>query len=247
MIKKILRSVKTYAVQKKEKSLLKRLTDEDRALIIELREKNLTYLSSAKMANIVYTIRSMNEAGLKGKLIEAGCALGGSSILISKLKLQASEFKVYDVFGMIPPPTKEDPNDVGERYQTILEGNSTGLGPDLYYGYEENLFDKVIGNLKSFDVIPDKENITLIKGLVQDTMHLHEPVVFAHIDVDWYEPVTTCLSRIWPNLVMGGCIILDDYHDWGGCRKATDGFLRKHADQYSMDDRFGSLKITKIK
>ncbi|MEY4519181.1 MAG: hypothetical protein RLZZ499_1780 [Cyanobacteriota bacterium] len=57
-------------------------------------------------------------------------------------------------------------------------------------------------------------------------MVVEQPVAFAHIDVDCYKPVLTSLKRIFPNLVVGGSITLDDYHDWGGCRKATDEFLR---------------------
>ena len=67
--------------------------------------------------------------------------------------------------------------------------------------------------------------MSLIKGLVQDTMRIDQPVAFAHVDVDWYEPVLTCLQRVFPKLVEGGSIILDDYHDWGGCRKATDEYI----------------------
>jgi len=65
-------------------------------------------------------------------------------------------------------------------------------------------------------------------------------------DVDWYDPVKTCLDRIWPHLIVGGVIILDDYQDWGGCRKATDEFLLKWKDYVELSDKFGSLKITKI-
>jgi asparagine synthase (glutamine-hydrolysing) len=87
----------------------------------------------------------------------------------------------------------------------------------------------------------------LIEGLVQETMVITEPVVFAHIDVDWYDPVKTCLQQIWPNLVKGGSLILDDYHDWGGCRKATDEYFRNFVGEFSTDDSYGSMKITRIK
>jgi asparagine synthase (glutamine-hydrolysing) len=89
--------------------------------------------------------------------------------------------------------------------------------------------------------------VTLVKGLVQDKMKIDQSIAFAHIDVDWYEPVITCLKRVFPNLVVGGSIILDDYHDWGGCRAATDEFLREVSGQYSIDDSAGSLKITRVK
>ena len=77
-------------------------------------------------------------------------------------------------------------------------------------------------------------------------MSVDQPVAFAHIDVDWYDPVKTCLERVMPNLVAGGSVILDDYHDWGGCRKATDEYLRGVAGQFALDDAARSLKLTRV-
>ncbi len=91
----------------------------------------------------------------------------------------------------------------------------------------------------------EEQNVLLVQGLVQETMEIEQSVALAHINVDWYEPVMTCLERIFPNLVIGGSIILDDYYDWGGCRKATDEYLRKVAGQFVLDDTAGSMKITR--
>ena len=57
-----------------------------------------------------------------------------------------------------------------------------------------------------------ENNVELVKGLFQDTIHLDEPVAFAHLDGDWYESTMVCLERIAPLLVPGGRIVLDDYH-----------------------------------
>jgi len=148
---------------------------------------------------------------------------------------------------MIPPPTEEDTSDVHERYKTIAEGKSVGLGGDKYYGYEDGLYEKVQNSLRSFGVKLEEDSVSLIKGLVQETMKLEDTkVAFAHIDVDWYDPVMTCLKRIWPNLSIGGSIILDDYFVWGGCTKATDEFLETIPGQYQLDDKHQSLKLIKI-
>lgn len=39
-----------------------------------------------------------------------------------------------------------------------------------------------------------------------------------------------CLQAIYPHLSEGGFIILDDYNDYGGCRRATDASLNRHPD-----------------
>lgn len=218
----------------------------DRELISRIRSKNLTYLSDSKLTSLTNTCREIEESNLSGIFLEAGCALGGSTILIASLKRSERPLFTYDVFGMIPPPTSEDTQDVHERYQLIVEGKSKGIGGDKYYGYEENLYDIVQSNLTSFGIDCEKQCVSLVKGLLQDTMKIDRPVAFAHIDVDWYEPVKISLERIFPNLTLGGSIILDDYHDWGGCRKATDEYLQGINCKVVLDDTAGSMKITKV-
>jgi len=202
-----------------EKTGLEGLSKNDRELILRIQAKNLTYLSSEKLRSIVTTCRLIEESKLPGIFIEAGCARGGSSILIASVKVASRPFFIYDVFGMIPPPTDDDTPEVHDRYSVIKSGKSSGIGGDKYYGYEDNLYETVLSNLKSFGVSCDEQKVSLVKGMVQDTMKIDQPVAFAHFDVDWYEPVMTCLERIFPNLSIGGSIIIDDYQDWGGARR----------------------------
>lgn len=239
--------VKRIAGHSDYRAIYSDLTSSDCELISRIRTKKLTYLSDKKLASLLSTCRSIEEANLPGIFLEAGCALGGSAILISTVKDTERPFFVYDVFGMIPPPTKEDSQDVHNRYKTIVEGKSTGINGDEYYGYQKDLYDVVQSNLISFGINCEKQSVSLVKGLVQDTMKVDQSVSFAHIDVDWYEPVIICLQRIFPNLIVGGSIILDDYHDWGGCRKAADEYLREVAGQFVLDDTAGSMKITRVR
>lgn len=247
MLQRFKRYVKSIVGSKGGEKLLAGLTSEDRELIAGIRSRKLTYLSDEKLASLLSTCRMIEEANLSGNFLEAGCALGGSAVLIATTKNTERPLFIYDVFGMIPPPAKEDTQDVHDRYKTIVEGKSTGIGGDKYYGYQENLYDIVQSNLKIFGINCEDKSVSLIKGLVQDTMKIDQPVAFAHIDVDWYEPVMVCMRRIFPNLVLGGSIILDDYHDWGGCRKATDEYLREVAGQFVLDDSARSLKITRVR
>lgn len=246
MLQRLKRYLKRIAGPRYDQGVGTGLTPGDRDLIKHIRAKKLTYLSDKKLASLSHTCRSIEEANLPGIFLEAGCALGGSAILIATIKHPDRPFFIFDVFGMIPPPTQEDTQDVHHRYRQIVEGKSTGIGGDKYYGYQENLYAVVQSNLARFGIDCEKQSVSLIKGLVQDTMTIHQPVAFAHVDVDWYEPVMTCLRRVFPKLVRGGCIILDDYQDWGGCRKATDEYLQEIAGQFALDDTAGSRKIARI-
>jgi hypothetical protein len=240
---KLVRTARGFVGRRKALAALK---PQDRKLITSLRSRRLTYLTTKKLASVASTCNEMERLGLQGACLEAGCALGGSSILIASLKSRVRPLFVYDVFGMIPQPTTEDTGDIVERYKTIAAGKSRGIGRDEYYGYQADLYARVLRNLGEFDIDCATHSVSLVKGLVQDTLVVDVPVAFAHVDVDWYEPVKTCLERIFPWLVPGGSIILDDYHDWGGCRKAADEYLRTVDGQFALDDRAGSMKITRI-
>ena len=170
----------------------------DEALIERICSNRLTYLTETKLASIAACCRAIERAYPSGIFLEAGCALGGSAILIASLKRPERPLFIYDVFGMIPPPTVEDTPEVHERYRKIAEGKSSGIGGDQYYGYQDDLYDVVKGNFKKFGIDTERHSISLIKGYLQETMMISQPVAFAHIDVDWYDPVTTCLHRIFP-------------------------------------------------
>ena len=215
--------------------------------VTAVKAARLSYLGYNKFARICQTIDQIKKAGVRGDYLEAGCALGGSSIVIGALRPAATGFRIHDVFGMIPPPSAQDTPDVIERYQTILAGKAKGLDGDPYYGYMENLRDVVTANLTRHLTPAQRQHIQLVEGLVQDTLVVDGPVAFAHIDVDWYDPVMVCLQRIVPQLSPAGAIILDDYFDWGGCRKAVDEFLASPAGKtLKVDAGLGSLRLTRI-
>lgn len=195
---------------------------------------SLTYLDAGALTDLFEIARAAETAGRPGLIVEAGCALGGSAIVLAAAKAPGRPMRVYDVFGMIPPPSELDEQDVHERYEVIQSGRSEGLGGDRYYGYEEDLVAKVAGNFAAHGVPLEANAVELVQGLFQDTMVLDEPVCIAHVDGDWYDSVATCLARIHPVLVPGGVMVIDDYHAWSGARKAVDEFLAQHQGEYEL-------------
>jgi O-methyltransferase len=193
----------------------------------EVRRQHLTYLSEAKLLSLRDIIRDVNRHRIGGDFIEYGIALGGSAVYLASERGAERRFRGFDVFGMIPAPGEQDDQKSKARYEVIRSGQSRGLGDDVYYGYQENLFDRVCGTFKSFGMPVDSVSIVLNAGLFADTVTFSsdDRVALAHVDCDWYDPVRLCLERTWPVLASGGFIILDDYNDYGGCRKAAEEFL----------------------
>ena len=207
-------------------------------------KKNLTYLDLNALTNLKNNILETNN--IRGNIIETGCALGGSSICIALYKNKDKEFNIYDVFGMIPPPTNKDNNDVHKRFDTIKNGKSKGINNDEYYGYKKNLLEEVMNNFNDFDIDIKKNNINFIKGLYKDTLFISEDVSFAHIDCDFYDPVMNSLEQIVPKLNINGIITIDDYYSWSGCKKAVDDYFKNIKTYFIFKKVAGRLNIKRI-
>ena len=190
-----------------------------------VRERRLTYLGAPDLRLLAEMVVRADRVGDEGVIIEAGTALGGSAIAMAAAKAPDRVLRVYDVFGMIPPPTEEDGADVQERYEVIRSGGSRGLGGDTYYGYREDLLGEVTDNFRSLAIDPEVDRVELVEGLFEDTISIDGPVAFAHLDGDWYASTMVCLERIAPHLVPGGRLVLDDYYHWSGCRTAVDEYV----------------------
>ncbi len=52
-------------------------------------------------------------------------------------------------------------------------------------------------------------------------------IAILRLDTDWYASTKHELEHLYERLSPGGVLILDDYGDWDGARKATDEFLTK--------------------
>ena len=202
--------------------------------IFKIKKFRLTYLNLSKLINLSKWVKNIDRQQIPGGIVEAGCALGGSAILIALHKNKHRELNIYDTFAQIPPPSEMDEADAFERYQTIKNGKAKGIHNGRYYGYEEDLQAKVINNFHKFKLELEEHNIQLHKGLFEDVMMIEEPVAMAHIDSDWYDSIITSLKRIVPNLSYHGIILIDDYYDWKGAKKAVDDFFSDKMDHFQF-------------
>ena len=75
-----------YNQRAADNKVLASLSPHHRILLQRIRKNKLTYLSVTKLVNILHTCSSLEKLNTAGVYIEAGCALGGSAILIAHLK-----------------------------------------------------------------------------------------------------------------------------------------------------------------
>jgi O-methyltransferase len=211
-----------------------------------VRAEHLSYTTDRQLHQLLAVVQRTAPSG--ALILEAGCARGGSSILMCAAKLPQRPMRVYDLFEMLPPPSEQDGEDMKARYAEITAGKAMGLDGGQYYLYEDDLLATVTNNFARYGYTVESNNIQLIKGKVQDTLTVAEPVALAHIDVDWYEPVSACLERVMPHLIVGGAVALHAYSDWSGCRKATDAyFSRAGREGLNFDDSAGHMLVTRTR
>ena len=124
-------------------------------------------------------MRDLERNEVPGLIIEAGTARGGSAIVMAAAKDAMRPMKVYDVFGMIPPPTDRDGEDVHKRYAKISGGAAKGVGGDEYYGYRDDLYGEVLDVLhqaRRHRIEPDDQSWAI------------QQVMLANLERRWREP-----------------------------------------------------------
>lgn len=161
-------------------------------------------------------LRYIATNGIRGDFVECGCFLGGMAIFIGLLRrrlgLEGRTIYVYDTFA--GPPAGESDVVFG------VVQHSAPLPP--YY-------DAVRRNIA--DVLGGDEGFTLVAGCVEDTLPVAAlgDLAFVRLDTDFYSSTKVELETLYPRLVSGGAIAIDDYGMYPGARRATDEFMAAQA------------------
>lgn len=71
------------------------------------------------------------------------------------------------------------------------------------------------------------DRVRLVKGKVEDTIPQAAAAELAllRLDTDRYESKRHELQHLYPRLVRGGVLIIDDYGHWQGARAAVDEYF----------------------
>ena len=69
--------------------------------------------------------------------------------------------------------------------------------------------------------------ISYVRGPVEQTIPITVPesIALLRLDTDWHASTRHELDYLFPRLVKGGVLIIDDYGHWQGARKAVDDYI----------------------
>lgn len=122
----------------------------------------------------------------------------------------------FDVFGKFPETNFEADKPRIEKWK-----NSAG--------------DQSISRQQLREILQHKQidkNIELVEGDITKTVpeylaqHPELKISLLNLDTDIYEPAVTILEQIYPRIVPGGLLILDDYGVFPGETKAVDDYFK---------------------
>jgi len=154
-----------------------------------------------------------------GAIVECGVYSGGSAAAIWHSIPGERDLWLFDSWQGLPEPINADGSKAKKKYiEKTLE-------PDI--GWCKGDIVSVFEILRYVGV--DWSHLNVWPGWFDDTIRIYSQsigeIAILHIDADWYESTKIVLVHLFPKIVEGGLLIVDDYNHWVGCKKAVDEYL----------------------
>jgi hypothetical protein len=157
---------------------------------------------------------------LPGAIVECGVFKGVSFARFAMMRellttTMSRKLIGFDVFGRFPETDYE--TDVLVRERFVEAAGEESIGVDQMRAVLEH---------KGLD-----KNVDLVAGDITQTVpayvaeHPELRIALINLDTDIYEPAVTILEHLYPRIVPGGILVLDDYGTFPGETDATDMFF----------------------
>jgi hypothetical protein len=164
-----------------------------------------------------------------GDIVECGVWRGGSSAAAARTLLGHNttdrQLWLYDTFSGMTPPSESDVDFMGRDAGQLLDLESPTDEQSIWC-HSELAEVKQTMAMTGYPL----SQIRFIEGPVEETLQVSVPdqIALLRLDTDWYESTQCELEILFPRLVSGGVLIVDDYGHWNGCRKAVDEYFSKN-------------------
>jgi hypothetical protein len=91
----------------------------------------------------------------------------------------------------------------------------------------------------------DMGRVVMVKGRVEHTIpgQVPDQIAVLRLDTDWHHSTRHELEHLYPRLVAGGVLIVDDYGHFQGARRAVDEYFAETPVFLSRLDYTGRLAI----
>ncbi|MFO7848379.1 MAG: TylF/MycF/NovP-related O-methyltransferase [Spirochaetia bacterium] len=200
--------------------------------------ERFTMISLERGYSIYKSVEYIVNNNIPGSFVECGVWKGGASMLMA-MSLRAfggslRRIYLYDTFAGMTVPTEED--------RITWNGASVGERWSRFEGWAIPK-KEVMDNFSRIDY--PAELILPIQGDVNHTLRQTAPdeIALLRLDTDWYESTAEELRVLYPRLVRGGVLLIDDYGHFTGARKAVDEYFSEGGPLLHRDDYTGRSAV----
>ncbi len=165
-----------------------------------------------------------------GCIVECGIYQGNSLFSFAKfLEIFHPGDRIRDVIGFdsfkgFESFSEEDGPEYPNRSKVL-----GGWNPNEF----KEAFDKLVEVYHEDMFVPHAKRIKIVEGDILETIpayvekHPGLRISLLHLDVDLYKPNLTALEHLYPKVVPGGLVVLDEYGmtEWGGESKAFEEYF----------------------
>lgn len=183
--------------------------------------KRLGIPNARQRPELATLFEAVRQVQVRGTILECGVYRGASLLALAHLMLPLRP-AIYglDSFEGLDVPSEAD---------KFADGT---LDPAAYRGAMADVNLEILRNrLRALGW----DHVKLVKGYFQDTLPslANERFSLVHIDCDVYEAHVECLEFVYPRMLPGGWIVLDDYGNprWPGAKRAVDEFLQNRPEK----------------
>jgi O-methyltransferase len=209
---------------------------EQNAINIIKTSQPYTMTSAERLYGLYKAMEYLSTNRIEGDIVECGVWKGGSSmcaLLSAKLFNDTNRHSyLYDTYEGMSEPTEKDTNVYGDTAVVQLKSSRK---QDQMSVWCYSPLEEVEQNIKSTGYPIGQ--VHFVKGKVEDTIpgNIPEKIALLRLDTDWYESTYHELTHLFPRLVKGGVIIIDDYGHWKGAREAVDQYFKENNIQMLLN------------
>ena len=185
-----------------------------------------TKLTAYRIKSLIAAVRYIVKAGVSGAFVDCGVWKGGSALTmiytLMALKSQIKDSYLYDTFAGMAEPTDVDVSVSGFVAKKKFLADQISPTKNNWCLSDIEEVKRVL-----FNTGYNKEALKFVKGKVEDTIPQTIPneISLLRLDTDWYTSTKHELTHLFPLLKSGGVLIIDDYGEWEGARKAVDEYI----------------------
>lgn len=188
-----------------------------------------TMTSQERIYGLIEAVRYLIRNQIKGDIVECGVWKGGSMLAIAEILSETNsvdrDLFLYDTYEGMSEPSEHDVNFSDQKAKELLTSNHNKEENAVWAYSSLDIVKKTMSNC-----LYPQEKIHYVKGKVEETIPstLPDNIALLRLDTDWYESTKHELIHLFPKLVRGGVLVIDDYGFWKGARKAVDEYFAEN-------------------